>query len=71
VNFVSSKDIFESIVRREQSGPHGLNGFLLLMHIGAGPRRTDKLHERLGELIVRLKGREYEFVRVDELLAQK
>jgi peptidoglycan/xylan/chitin deacetylase (PgdA/CDA1 family) len=66
--FVSSRAIFESIVRREQEGPHGLNGFLLLMHIGAGPRRTDKFHDRFGELLDVLADKRYQFVRVDELL---
>ena len=31
--------------------PHGLSGFLLLLHIGAGPKRTDKFHARFGELL--------------------
>ncbi len=48
--------------------PHGLNGFLLLLHIGAGPKRTDKFHTRFGELLDDLAGKGYQFVRVDELL---
>src|SRR5207244_1636172 len=50
-NFVSSQAIFESIVRREREDPHGLNGFLLLLHLGSGPGRTDKFHARFGELL--------------------
>ena len=67
-NFVSSKVIFDSILRKEQQDPHGLNGFILLVHIGAGPRRTDKFAARFGELLDTLAGKGYEFVRVDELL---
>jgi len=70
-NFISSQAIFDSIVKRERESPDGLNGFLLLMHIGAGPGRTDKMHEQLGELIDYLSAGGYEFVRVDELLKSK
>jgi peptidoglycan/xylan/chitin deacetylase (PgdA/CDA1 family) len=68
-NFVRSQDIFDSILARERSDPHALNGFLLLMHIGAGPGRADKMHDRLGALLDALIGRGYRFVRVDELLS--
>src|SRR5262249_31769101 len=50
-NFVSSRAILESILRREREDPHGLNGFLLLLHVGAGPSRTDKFHARFGALL--------------------
>ncbi len=70
-NFVSSRVIFESIVRRERQDPHGLDGFLLLLHIGAGPKRTDKFHFRFGELLNELAAKGYKFVRVDELLERR
>jgi len=70
-NFVSSEIIFNSILRKEQQDPRGLNGFLLLMHIGAGPGRTDKFAARLGELLDYLAGKGYAFVRVDDLLAAR
>ncbi len=67
-NFVSSQAIFDSIVAREQQDPHGLNGYLLLLHLGAGPGRADKFHYRFGELLDFLSGKGYQLVRVDELL---
>jgi peptidoglycan/xylan/chitin deacetylase (PgdA/CDA1 family) len=67
-NFVSSAVIFDSIVRRPRSDPDGLNGFLLLLHLGAGPRRSDKFHARFGELLDHLAREGYALVRVDELL---
>lgn len=70
-NFTSSQVIFDSIVKREQTDPHGLNGFILLLHIGSGPGRTDKFHTRFGELLDHLAGKGYAFVRVDELLESK
>jgi peptidoglycan/xylan/chitin deacetylase (PgdA/CDA1 family) len=66
--FVSSRTIFESIVRHERRDPDGLSGFLLLLHIGAGPRRTDKLHTHFGALLDELAAKGYRFVRVDDLL---
>ena len=70
-NFTSSQVIFESILKREQTDPHGLNGFILLLHIGSGPGRSDKFHARFGALLDHLADKGYEFVRVDELLESK
>jgi peptidoglycan/xylan/chitin deacetylase (PgdA/CDA1 family) len=70
-DFVSSKAIFDSIVAKEQQDPHGLNGCLLLLHIGSGPGRADKFHARLGELLDYLTGKGYQFVAVDELFDPK
>jgi len=68
-NFVSSQVIYKSIVAKEKKD--GLNGYLLLLHMGSGPLRTDKMADHLGELIDYLQGRGYQFVRVDELLSDK
>jgi peptidoglycan/xylan/chitin deacetylase (PgdA/CDA1 family) len=67
-NFVSSGAIFESILARERQDPNGLGGFLLLLHVGAGPKRADKFHSRFGTLLDALAGKGYRFVRVDALL---
>jgi peptidoglycan/xylan/chitin deacetylase (PgdA/CDA1 family) len=67
-SFVSSQRIYDSIMAREREDPDGLNGFLLLLHIGAGPGRADKMHDRLGALLDALSARGYRFVRVDDLL---
>jgi peptidoglycan/xylan/chitin deacetylase (PgdA/CDA1 family) len=68
-NFVPSKRIFESILTRERQDPDGLNGFLLLLHLGSGPGRADKFASRFGELLDYLKPKDYQLVRVDKLLA--
>lgn len=65
----SSEAIFDSI--REYEEANGLNGFILLMHIGTDPARTDKLYNRLDELIDYLHERNYKLVRIDELLETK
>ena len=70
-NFASSQSIFASIVKKEADDPHGLNGFILLLHIGSGPGRADKFHTHFGELLDTLAGKGYEFVRVDQLVGPR
>jgi hypothetical protein len=62
--------IWDSVFEYEAGQPDGLNGFLLLTHVGAGPRRTEKFFDRLDELIAKLKGLGYSFVSVPVLLAE-
>jgi peptidoglycan/xylan/chitin deacetylase (PgdA/CDA1 family) len=70
-NFVSSKMIFDTIANKEQTDPVGLNGFILLLHIGAGPGRHDKFAERFGDLLDFLDAHQYKLVRIDTLLEQR
>lgn len=67
-NYRSSRAILQSIRRFERTAPAGLNGFILLLHIGTDPRRTDKFYRKLPALLRFLKVRGYLPVRVDELL---
>jgi len=67
-NYRSSEIIYNSIINYEKTNPAGLNGFVLLMHIGAGPGRTDKFYYRLPGLIRYLKQKGYHFQTVDRLL---
>jgi peptidoglycan/xylan/chitin deacetylase (PgdA/CDA1 family) len=66
--FVPGASIVEDILAYEQRDPHGLNGFLLLLHLGA--QRQDKVYLQLGPLLEELLRRGYRFVRVDELLSR-
>ena len=66
--YLSSREIYESILDYEASAFGGLNGFILLSHIGTAPERTDKFYQYLEELIRELKSRGYSFLRIDELL---
>lgn len=65
--FTPSKKIIEDVLAYEKKDPHGLNGFLLLMHLGS--ERKDKTFDLLEGLVVELKNLGYSFARVDELLA--
>lgn len=67
-NYRSSEDIYTSITNYEQTKPAGLNGFILLIHVGTNPRRTDKFYKRLPGLIKYLKAKGYQFQTVDQLL---
>jgi peptidoglycan/xylan/chitin deacetylase (PgdA/CDA1 family) len=67
-NYKNSEVIYKSIIGYESKNT--LNGFILLIHIGTSPERTDKFYFRLPELINDLKQKGYEFRRVDELLAK-
>jgi endoglucanase len=67
-NYLSSDEIFERIKSYEGRDDNGLNGFILLVHIGAGPKRADKFYARLDDLLVWLRSKGYDPVRIDELL---
>jgi hypothetical protein len=68
-NFVPSNVIFDSILKKEKEDPNGLNGFLLLLHVGAGPGRKDKFFYRFGELMDYFSSKGYKFLRVDDMLS--
>lgn len=69
-NYRNSDVIEQSIRQYELARPGGLNGFLLLIHLGTDAERTDKFYRRLPALIRYLKSKGYHFQRVDELLKQ-
>lgn len=67
-NYVGSDAILKRISEYEEQDPDGLNGFILLMHIGVSPGRTDKFYDRLSELLRWLGTKKYQVVRIDRLL---
>jgi peptidoglycan/xylan/chitin deacetylase (PgdA/CDA1 family) len=67
-SYRSNDVIYSSIVDYEQRADSGLNGFILLSHIGTSSLRTEKFHSRLTELLVQLNERGYSFKRIDQLL---
>lgn len=66
--YYSSDTIFNRILSYEKTDPHGLNGFILLTHLGAGPERTDKFYDYMDALIDSLTNRGYTIVPLRELL---
>lgn len=67
----SSAEIYSSILEYESASDAGLNGFILLVHIGTAPERTDKFYLHLKGLLEELRSRGYRFKRIDELLEHK
>jgi len=63
--FVPSRTIYDDILAYEAKDPQGLNGFILLLHLGSG--RKVPFHPLLGPVCDELTERGYRFVRVDEL----
>ena len=59
--YASSDSIMARLMRVEESAPAGLNGAMVLLHIGTDPRRSDKLYSRLGDMIRGLRARGYTF----------
>lgn len=57
--YVPSDSIVARILRKEAASPAGLNGCILLMHIGTGEARTDKFARRLDALLEELTRRGY------------
>jgi len=67
--YMDSSSIIQSILNFEQRHTNGLNGFILLFHLGTDPRRKDKLYNHLSSLITSLKQKGYDFCKINELLA--
>jgi peptidoglycan/xylan/chitin deacetylase (PgdA/CDA1 family) len=66
-NYRSTAAILQSINERA-SQPNGLNGFLLLTHVGAGAGRPDPLPAQLPALIKDLHRKGYAMVPLTRLL---
>ena len=64
--YFGSEEIIANIYDYESNQPNGLNGFILLVHFGTDERRTDKLYNRLDEIITELKRRGYSFTLLNE-----
>ena len=67
-NYRSSDVIYESILAFEKKARNGLNGAILLLHIGTDSKRKDKFYHRLPQLLSYLKLQSYELVRINDLL---
>ncbi|MEQ8848999.1 glycoside hydrolase family 9 protein [Botrimarina sp.] len=64
--FRPSAELIQGILAHEEQAPHGLNGHLLLLHLGS--TRRDRVPPLLPGLIDALHERGYELVTVDQLL---
>ncbi len=63
----TSKAILQSILDFETAANNGLNGFILLLHVGTHPSRKDKMYMLLPTLIDTLRSRGYQFATFHDL----
>jgi len=64
----SSDELLEGLYKVEQE--FGLQGNIILIHLGVDNRRQDKFYNKLDVIIEDLRTKGYSFVRIDDLLAQ-
>jgi endoglucanase len=60
-NYKSSETLIEGLKLFEKSSPDRLNGAIVLIHLGTEASRTDKLYNRLDEMISYYKSLGYSF----------
>ena len=70
-SYRGSEEIYQSILNYDKTKPDGLNGFILLLHIGTDPKRKDKFYDKLPALVNYLKTSGYQLVKINELLQSK
>ena len=63
-NYVSSQTLVERLYNFEKT--QGLDGAIVLIHPGVSENRTDRLYNRLGEIIKNLKSKGYSFKSLNE-----
>ena len=62
--YADNQTIMNDILKYEANAKDGLNGFVLLLHLGTDPQRKEKFYDHLGELIKTLKSKGYKFERL-------
>ncbi|SFC43450.1 Peptidoglycan/xylan/chitin deacetylase, PgdA/CDA1 family [Parapedobacter composti] len=66
--YMDSAALYEQVLAYEARTPNGLNGFIILVHLGTDVRRKDKFYHKLPGLIKELTGKGYVFERIDKLI---
>jgi endoglucanase len=66
--YISSEQIYRQILTYESTSSNRMNGFILLIHIGTAPERSDKFYYLLEDLIKELKSRGYQFRKLTDAI---
>jgi peptidoglycan/xylan/chitin deacetylase (PgdA/CDA1 family) len=66
----SGTSIIQDLMTYHEQAPHGLNGAIILLHLGA-QRAEDPLYPHLTEFVTRLRQDGYSFVNVSDLLGEE
>lgn len=64
--YFSSREILRKIRECESKDPDGLNGYIMLIHFGTDPARTDKFYDKLPGLIRELRRKGYSFTPLND-----
>jgi peptidoglycan/xylan/chitin deacetylase (PgdA/CDA1 family) len=59
-NYRSSDQLYNDLLQFEQTNPGGLNGCIILIHLGTSSGRKDKFYDQLGKVIHFLKENNYQ-----------
>jgi endoglucanase len=63
-NYQSSDALIAKLKKYETSEPYGLNGAIILIHLGTHPDRTDKFYQKIEEIISYYSSKGYSFNRL-------
>jgi peptidoglycan/xylan/chitin deacetylase (PgdA/CDA1 family) len=63
-NYRSSEQLYQKLFSFEKTTPKGLNGAIVLIHLGTDPKRTDKFYSKLPQILNDLKAKGYRFGRL-------
>jgi len=66
-NYRSSEQMLADLKNFETLDPHGLNGTIILIHLGTSPLRTDKFYNHLDKLLASLQGKGYQLCQISEV----
>ena len=69
-HYYSSDYILKKIRECEKKDPDGLNGHIILIHLGTEPARTDKFYNKLPSLIKELRRKGYEITPLKEAIGR-
>ncbi|SUI97407.1 polysaccharide deacetylase family sporulation protein PdaB [Sphingobacterium spiritivorum] len=64
--YLDSKTIYNQLIEKEQK--EGLNGYIILVHLGTDPKRKDKFYTLLPRLIKELRKKDYHFKVINDML---
>jgi peptidoglycan/xylan/chitin deacetylase (PgdA/CDA1 family) len=65
-NYSSSEQIMSDLKQFESNDPKGLNGAIILIHLGTAPQRTDKFYQKLDDFLEFLTKKGYRVCRLGE-----
>lgn len=68
LRYLSSEEIYESLMEYEETRASGLNGFIILIHMGTDSRRKDKFYDKLNVILPQLTAKNYSFERIDNMM---